>query len=235
MTIIFVTHDIDEAVLLGDRVCVMGNRPASIVQEIAVPLGRPRGYEDLETETFLTTKRAVLAVLCADAAGKGPGLSRLSKITSRNKEYDLLSVLAEDRSGTRDEDIDERLDFIAERRGRRQRRAAPSRYEPDPPGPGRHGVGGGCADHWRRRHPALSSGHREHLLSLHRPAVPDGERPAVAGHPGQYRTDPHRLLPWDNCRGGAGVLNARHTAGPAPGGPNYRGNPAAPPWRSSLC
>ena len=35
----------------------------------------------------------------------------------------MLSVLAEDRSGTRDEDIDERLDFIAERRSRRQRRA----------------------------------------------------------------------------------------------------------------
>ena len=63
MTIIFVTHDIEEAVLLGDRVCIMGHRPASIVQEIAVPLGRPRGYEDLETETFLTTKRSVRAAL----------------------------------------------------------------------------------------------------------------------------------------------------------------------------
>jgi ABC-type nitrate/sulfonate/bicarbonate transport system ATPase subunit len=63
MTIIFVTHDIDEAVLLGDRVCVMGNRPASIVREIGVPLGRPRHYEDLETETFLTTKRTVRAAL----------------------------------------------------------------------------------------------------------------------------------------------------------------------------
>jgi len=63
MTIIFVTHDIDEAVLLGDRVCVMGRRPAYIVQEIAVPLGRPRRYEDLETQTFLSTKRAVRAAL----------------------------------------------------------------------------------------------------------------------------------------------------------------------------
>ncbi len=63
MTIIFVTHDIDEAVLLGDRVCVMGRRPASIVQEIAVPLGRPRRYDDLETETFLSTKRQVRAAL----------------------------------------------------------------------------------------------------------------------------------------------------------------------------
>ena len=63
MTIIFVTHNIDEAVLLGDRVCVMGHRPASILQEIVVPLGRPRRYEDLETETFLATKRAVRAAL----------------------------------------------------------------------------------------------------------------------------------------------------------------------------
>jgi NitT/TauT family transport system ATP-binding protein len=63
MTIIFVTHDIDEAVLLGDRVCVMGRRPASIVQEVVVPLGRPRRYEDLETETFLATKRAVRTAL----------------------------------------------------------------------------------------------------------------------------------------------------------------------------
>lgn len=63
MTIVFVTHDIEEAVLLGDRVCVMGSRPASIVEEIAVPLGRPRSYEDLENETFLATKRAVRAAL----------------------------------------------------------------------------------------------------------------------------------------------------------------------------
>ena len=35
---------------------------------------------------------------------------------------------------------------------------------------------------------------------------PTGERPAVAGHPGQYRTDPYRLLPWDDCRGGVGSL-----------------------------
>lgn len=65
MTIVFVTHDIEEAVLLGDRVCVMGNRPASIVKEIVVPLGRPRVYEDLETEAFIRTKRAVRTALLA--------------------------------------------------------------------------------------------------------------------------------------------------------------------------
>ena len=42
LTIIFVTHDIEEAVLLGDRVAVMGGRPPGIRDIIDVPLARPR-------------------------------------------------------------------------------------------------------------------------------------------------------------------------------------------------
>ena len=42
ITIIFVTHDIEEAVLLGDRVAVMGGRPPGIRELIDVPLARPR-------------------------------------------------------------------------------------------------------------------------------------------------------------------------------------------------
>jgi NitT/TauT family transport system ATP-binding protein len=40
--VIFVTHDIQEAVLLGDRVLVMTGRPGRIREQISVPLGRPR-------------------------------------------------------------------------------------------------------------------------------------------------------------------------------------------------
>ncbi len=40
--VIFVTHDIEEAVFLADRVIVLGGSPARIVYETAVPLGRPR-------------------------------------------------------------------------------------------------------------------------------------------------------------------------------------------------
>ena len=43
-TVIFVTHDIEEAVLLGDRVLVMSARPSSIIAEIPVPLARPRNF-----------------------------------------------------------------------------------------------------------------------------------------------------------------------------------------------
>ena len=44
-TIVFVTHDIEEAVYLGDRVVVLTARPGRIRQEIRIDLPRPRGLE----------------------------------------------------------------------------------------------------------------------------------------------------------------------------------------------
>ncbi len=44
-TIVFVTHDIEEAVYLGDRVVVLSARPARVREEIAIELPRPRGLE----------------------------------------------------------------------------------------------------------------------------------------------------------------------------------------------
>jgi ABC-type nitrate/sulfonate/bicarbonate transport system ATPase subunit len=41
-TVVFVTHDIEEAVQLGDRVVVLGARPASVRRELVLPPGRPR-------------------------------------------------------------------------------------------------------------------------------------------------------------------------------------------------
>ncbi|MDW8270373.1 MAG: ABC transporter ATP-binding protein, partial [Anaerolineae bacterium] len=41
-TVVYVTHDIAEAILLGDRVLVMSGRPGRILADIAVPLARPR-------------------------------------------------------------------------------------------------------------------------------------------------------------------------------------------------
>jgi NitT/TauT family transport system ATP-binding protein len=49
---LFVTHSIREAVLLSDRVLVMGGRPASIVEDLRIPFDRPRRFELTEAPEF---------------------------------------------------------------------------------------------------------------------------------------------------------------------------------------
>src|SRR5215472_4334813 len=51
-TVIFVTHSIREAAFLSDRVLVMGRRPSSIIDELAIDLPRPRHIAITEDETF---------------------------------------------------------------------------------------------------------------------------------------------------------------------------------------
>ena len=46
-TVVFVTHDVDEAILLSDRILVMNTSPGTIGEEFRVPFFRPRVYEEL--------------------------------------------------------------------------------------------------------------------------------------------------------------------------------------------
>jgi sulfonate transport system ATP-binding protein len=59
-TLIHVTHDVDEAIVLADRVVVMRPRPGRIADEIVVDLPRPR---DRQSAAFDFAKRRVLAAL----------------------------------------------------------------------------------------------------------------------------------------------------------------------------
>lgn len=51
-TVLFVTHSLEEAVLLGDRVLVMSARPGRIIADITVPFGRLRGHQLRGTTEF---------------------------------------------------------------------------------------------------------------------------------------------------------------------------------------
>lgn len=57
VTVLFVTHDLDEAVLLSDRIVVLGAHPGHIQEIIEVPVERPRSTEQLLTGHFLATKK----------------------------------------------------------------------------------------------------------------------------------------------------------------------------------
>src|ERR687891_1963722 len=56
-TIAFVTHDIDEAIYLGDTVFVMSPRPGRIKEIVQVDLPRPRSLDDLTTTGFAELKQ----------------------------------------------------------------------------------------------------------------------------------------------------------------------------------
>ena len=66
-TILFVTHDVEEAIFLSDRVFIMTARPGRIKAEIEIPLERPRSYELKATEIFLTLKRQALTLIREEA------------------------------------------------------------------------------------------------------------------------------------------------------------------------
>jgi NitT/TauT family transport system ATP-binding protein len=61
MTVVFVTHDVDEAILLSDRVLIMRKRPGRIVAEFPVSLGRRRTLELSTSADFQRVKRECLA------------------------------------------------------------------------------------------------------------------------------------------------------------------------------
>ena len=67
-TILFVTHDIEEAVQLADRVLVMTKRPATIQDEVKIDLPRPR---DLDSPGYLGARDRIFSIMGMDAHGGG--------------------------------------------------------------------------------------------------------------------------------------------------------------------
>jgi ABC-type nitrate/sulfonate/bicarbonate transport system ATPase subunit len=77
-TILFVTHDVDEAVFLSDRVLVMSPRPGRVRAELRVELPTPRDVDQKLTPEFLALKREIVGILHygRDTSGARAGLLR---------------------------------------------------------------------------------------------------------------------------------------------------------------
>lgn len=62
-TVLFVTHDIEEAIFLGDRILIMGVNPGHIKADLEINLKRPRHIDDMMTSEFTQLNRQVFEVI----------------------------------------------------------------------------------------------------------------------------------------------------------------------------
>jgi len=70
MTVVFITHDLEEAIYLGDRVVVLGGSPATVIETIDVGLPRPRNQlTTREDARFLAYRHRLFDLLTHDQAG----------------------------------------------------------------------------------------------------------------------------------------------------------------------
>ena len=79
-TVVFVTHDAEEALYLGQRVVVMAPRPGRIDSIITVPFGLERRQDLKLTPEFVALKRQVLSRI-RETSGMKTDLDQLEKLT----------------------------------------------------------------------------------------------------------------------------------------------------------
>jgi NitT/TauT family transport system ATP-binding protein len=77
-TMVFVTHDIDEALFLADRIVVMSARPGRVIENMVLPFARPRSHDLVTEPEFVRLKRHVMQLL-RRREGSEP-LARLSPL-----------------------------------------------------------------------------------------------------------------------------------------------------------
>ncbi len=62
-TVLFITHDIDEAIFLADTIYIMTRQPGTIKKAICVPLERPRDHSFLLTPEFIQMKKEIVELI----------------------------------------------------------------------------------------------------------------------------------------------------------------------------
>ena len=63
LSTLFITHDIDEAILLSDRIYILSGRPGRITDEIGIDEPKPRADDFNLTEKFLEYKKLIISKL----------------------------------------------------------------------------------------------------------------------------------------------------------------------------
>ena len=84
ITILFITHDLDEAIYLADRILVLKAHPGEVQELIEVPVPRPRSPDDFLSPEFLATKKRLEELIHPptkeDAEDEGLKLIRMTRV-----------------------------------------------------------------------------------------------------------------------------------------------------------
>jgi NitT/TauT family transport system ATP-binding protein len=68
VTVLFITHDLDEAIFLADRILVLKANPGEVQELIEVPVPRPRDYAQATSAEFIATRARLEALIHPPAA-----------------------------------------------------------------------------------------------------------------------------------------------------------------------
>ncbi|ARP96348.1 ABC transporter ATP-binding protein [Bordetella genomosp. 13] len=94
-TIVFITHSLDEAIFLSDRIAIMTRRPGTIKEIIDVPLLRPRSPELRNTEAFVRLRQRAWDILKSEVQFLDPAATpRPLGATANPAERDTLAGAA---------------------------------------------------------------------------------------------------------------------------------------------
>lgn len=85
-TVIFVTHDVDEAIFLADRIVILTARPAQVKSNITVTLPRPRSYDVVTSEAYVAIKREVLELIREETIRASEEQQRISITKAKIKK-----------------------------------------------------------------------------------------------------------------------------------------------------
>ncbi|WP_240375009.1 ABC transporter ATP-binding protein [Bacillus piscicola] len=66
-TVLFITHDVSEALFLSDRIMVLGEKPITQLEDVPIPIGRPRKRRDLATKEMVCLQEQLLERFHVDA------------------------------------------------------------------------------------------------------------------------------------------------------------------------
>jgi NitT/TauT family transport system ATP-binding protein len=82
VTILFITHDLDEAIYLSDRIVVLGAHPGRILEIIEVPVARPRSTDQFLSGHFLATKKRLEQLIHHRETSPKPGAGKLGIVAA---------------------------------------------------------------------------------------------------------------------------------------------------------